>query len=237
MVLRLVDTTLKKDIMRDIYENRMFLTASRDKPEGWTLHSGLWSPFYIQLRILSSFPQTLEKVGQALGTLVKEEAPHINRLVGIAFAGIPIATAMSLSTSIPACHTRKIVGVRTEAELLEAINKYGQHAFLEGEIKEGDAICLVDDLVTGMESKLVAKGQVIAELKKRGISEYSVDNIAVIVDRNQGASQRAKELKIKLHSLINLVDDGLPMIKDLMSAEEYKMISDYLADTAGFKKP
>lgn len=223
--------------MRDIYENRMLLTASRDKPKGWTLHSGLWSPFYIQLRILSSFPKTLERVGKALGELIKEEAPHITRLVGIAFAGIPIATAISLSTGIPACHTRKIVGVRSEVELHDAIGKYGQHSLLEGELEEGDAICLVDDLVTGMESKLVARGQVIAELDKRGISNFSVDNIAVIVDRSQGASQRAKELNIKLHSLIDLVDEGLPMIKDLMSAEEFNMISEYLVDPTGFKKP
>ncbi|MFW9793466.1 MAG: hypothetical protein ACFFEE_04115, partial [Candidatus Thorarchaeota archaeon] len=132
-----MDIALKKDIMLDIYEKRMLLTASRDKPEGWTLHSGIWSPFYIQLRILSSFPKTLQKVGQALGTMIKEEAPHINRLVGIAFAGIPIATAISISTGIPACHTRKIVGVRTEAELRDAIDKYGQHTLLEGEIEEG----------------------------------------------------------------------------------------------------
>jgi orotate phosphoribosyltransferase len=237
LVLRLVDTALKKDIMRDIYENRMLLTASRDKPEGWTLHSGLWSPFYIQLRILSSFPQTLEKVGKALGILIKEKAPHINRLVGIAFAGIPIATAMSLSTGIPACHTRKIVGVRTEVELRDAIGKYGQHALLEGEVQEGDAICLVDDLVTGMESKLVARGQVVAELKKRGISDFTVDDIAVVVDRNQGAAQRSTELSINLHSLINLVDEGLPMIEDQMSPEEFAMVSDYLADPTGFKRP
>jgi orotate phosphoribosyltransferase len=233
----LVDTALKKSIMRDIYENRMLLTASRDKPKGWTLHSGIWSPFYIQLRILSSFPKTLERVGKALGELIREEAPHINKLVGIAFAGIPIATAMSLSTGIPACHTRKIVGVRTEAELRDAIDKYGQHSLLEGELEEGDAICLVDDLVTGLESKLVARGQVIAELEKRGISDFTVDNIAVLVDRSQGASQRAKELNIRLHSLIDLVDEGLPMIKDLMSVEEFNMISEYLADPTGFKKP
>jgi orotate phosphoribosyltransferase len=232
-----VDIELKKDIMRDIYENRMLLTASRDKPEGWKLHSGLWSPFYIQLRILSSFPETLEKVGEALGILIKEEAPHINRLVGIAFAGIPIATAMSLTTGIPACHTRKIVGVRTEAELSDAITKYGQHSLLEGEVQEGDSICLVDDLVTGMESKLVARGQVMVELEKRGISDFTVDHIAVIVDRNQGAAKRASELNINLYSLINLVDEGLPIIEDLMSPEEFKMITDYLADPSGFKKP
>jgi orotate phosphoribosyltransferase len=236
-VLRLVDAYLKKNIMQDIYENRMLLTSTRDKPEGWTLHSGLWSPFYIQLRILSSFPETLQKVGLALGTLVKEEAPHINRLVGIAFAGIPIATAMSLSIGIPACHTRKMVGVRTEQELQEAISKYGQHSLLEGEVKDGDAICLVDDLVTGMESKLVARGQVITELGKRGISDFTVDDIAVVVDRQQGARQRASELNVNLHSLIDLVDEGLPLIRDMMTEDEFTMVSDYLADPTGFKKP
>jgi orotate phosphoribosyltransferase len=233
----MVDTDLKKSIMQDIYENRMLLTSVRDKPKGWTLHSGLWSPFYIQLRILSSFPETLEKVGMALGTLIKEEAPHVNRLVGIAFAGIPIATAMSLSTGIPACHTRKIVGVKTEHELQEAISKYGQHALLEGEVKDGDAICLVDDLVTGMESKLVARGQVIAELKKRNISDFTVDDIAVVVDRQQGARDRAKELKINLHTLVDFVDEGLTLIKDKMTDEEYTMVSDYLADPSSFMKP
>jgi orotate phosphoribosyltransferase len=232
-----VDIALKKDIMRDIYENRMILTSIRDKSDGWTMHSGLWSPFYIQLRILSSFPETLHLVGKALGKLVKEEAPHINRLVGIAFAGIPIATAVSLSTRIPTGHTRKIVGARTEDELLDALSKYGQHTHIEGEFQEGDAICLIDDLVTGMESKLVARGQVVAELEKRGITDFSVDHIAVIVDRNQGAAQRARDHNIKLHALINLVDEGLPMIEDLMSSEEFSMISEYLADPAGFKRP
>ena len=236
-MLRLVDGELKKSIMQDIYENRMLLTSFRDKREGWTLHSGLWSPFYIQLRILSSFPDTQEKIGTALGVLIKEEAPHINRLLGIAFAGIPITTATSLSSGIPACHTRKIVGVRTEQELQEAISKYGQHALLEGEVKDGDAICLVDDLVTGMESKLVARGQAIAELEKRGISDYSIDDIAVVVDRQQGARERASELKINLHSLIDLVDEGLPLIKDRMTTEEFTMVSEYLKDPAGFKRP
>lgn len=223
--------------MCDIYENRMLLTSIRDKPEGWTLHSGLWSPFYIQLRILSSFPKTLKKIGQALGTLIMEEAPHINRLVGIAFAGIPIATATSISTGIPACHTRKILGVRNEQELEDAISKYGQHSLIEGDVLDGDAICLVDDLVTGMESKLVARGQVLSELQKRGITDFTVDDIAVVVDRQQGARQRANELKINLYALIDLVDEGLPLIRDKMTEEEFRMVSDYLSNPTGFKRP
>lgn len=215
----------------------MLLTSFRDKPEGWILHSGLWSPFYIQLRILSSYPETLRRVGDALSDLIKENAPHVNRLVGVAFAGIPITTSISISSGIPACHTRKMVGSRTEQELQEAISKYGQHSLLEGEVNDGDALCLVDDLVTGMESKLVARGQVIAELEKRGISNFTVDDIAVVIDRQQGARERANELNINLHSLIDLVDEGLPLIKDKMSPEEFTMLSDYLADPEGFKRP
>jgi uridine monophosphate synthetase len=196
---------LKTEIMRDIYEKRMVLTSVRDKPEGWTLHSGMWSPFYIQLRELCSYPETLAKVGKALSILIQERAPHISRLVGVAFAGIPIATSISLESGIPACHTRKILGVRTEEEMKQAISSYGQHSFLEGIIKDGDALCLVDDLVTGMESKLVAREQVLAEVEKRGLSNVRCDDIAVLLDRHQGAGLRARELNLRLHSLIDIV--------------------------------
>ena len=128
---------LKTEIIGDIYEKRMVLTSVRDKPEGWALHSGMWSPFYIQLRELCSYPETLAKVGMALTILIREHAPHINRLVGVAFAGGPIATAISIESGIPACHTRKILGVRTDAEMKQAISAYGQHSFLEGIIEDG----------------------------------------------------------------------------------------------------
>ncbi|MBN2228109.1 MAG: hypothetical protein JW779_00850 [Candidatus Thorarchaeota archaeon] len=229
----MTDTTallkqLQTDIMKDIYNKRMILTSVRDKPEGWTLHSGKWSPFYIQLREICSHPDTLAKVGKALSILIKEQAPRINRLVGVAFAGVPIATAVSLESGIPACHTRKILGVRTEEEMTQAISSYGQHSFLEGAIDDGDALCLVDDLVTGMESKVVARTQVLAEIEKRGLSDVVCDDIAVIVDRHQGAGERAQALNLRLHSLIDIVDDGLDILKDLMSSEEHSIVSNYL---------
>jgi len=228
---------LKIEIMRDIYEKRMVLTSVRDKPEGWKLHSGMWSPFYIQLRELCSYPETLAKVGKALTILIQEQVPHINRLVGVAFAGVPIATAASIESGIPACHTRKILGVRSDEEMRQAISTYGQHSFLEGVIEDGDVLCLVDDLVTGMESKVIARTQVLAEVDKRGLSGVTCDDIAVIIDRNQGAKERARDLNLRLHSLINIVDDGLPILKDVMAEEEHSIVSDYLKNPEGFKRP
>ncbi len=228
---------LRTDILRDIYEKRMVLTSIRDKPEGWILHSGVWSPFYIQLRELCSYPETLAKVGTALSILIKEKAPNVNRLVGIAFAGVPIATSVSLASGIPACHTRKILGVRTEEEMKQAISTYGQHSLLEGIIEDGDAICLVDDLVTGMESKVEARAQVLAEVAKRGLTDVTCDDIAVIIDRHQGAQQRARTLNLRLHYLIDIVHDGLPILKDSMSKEEHSLVSAYLTNPEGFKRP
>lgn len=227
---------LKKEIMSDIYQNRMFLTSSRDKKEGWTLVSGLWSPFYIQLRLLSSFPKTMKKVGAAMSTLLKEVAPEVNKIVGIAFAGVSIATAVSLESGLPALHTRKMIGVKSSEDLTKAISKYGQHALLEGVLENGDVLCIIDDLVTGMTSKLVARDQIIAEAERRGIGKIECNNIAVIIDRQQGAEEKAKESGLRLHSLIKFVDEGLPLIKKLMTSEEYDTITSYLEDPSRYQK-
>lgn len=223
---------LKQAIMNDLYQNRMLLTASRDKKEGWTLVSGLWSPFYIQLRLLSSFPETLKKVGQAMTVLLKEKAPNVNKVVGVAFAGIPIATTVSIASGLPACHTRKMIGVRTEEDLLKAIQEYGQHSLLEGVVEDGDVLCIVDDLVTGMESKLIARAQILAEIKRREVQDVVCDDVAVVLDRQQGAKRRAKKIGIRLHTLIDFVDEGLPLLQDSMDIEEYSLIVSYLSDPA-----
>jgi orotate phosphoribosyltransferase len=182
--------------------------------------SGLWSPFYLQLRVLSSFPKTLKLIGQAMSAFLEDKVPDVNKLVGIAFAGVPIATAISLESGLPACHTRK----------KRALAEYGQHALIEGIINDGDNLCIVDDLVTGLETKLVARAQIMAELEKREITDVTCDDIAVVVDRQQGAGEKAKLAGLRLHSLIRFVDEGLPIIKDLMEPEEYEMVSNYLAN-------
>ncbi|MHA2601923.1 MAG: orotate phosphoribosyltransferase [Candidatus Thorarchaeota archaeon SMTZ1-83] len=223
--------------MTEVYEKRMLLTSIRDRQEGWTLVSGLWSPFYIQLRMLSSFPETLQKVGRAMAILLEDEAPDVNKVVGIAFAGVPIATAISLESKLPACHTRKLVGVRNEEDLQRAIKEYGQHSMIEGIIEDSDVLCIVDDLVTRMESKLVARAQVLAEIERRNLRNVSCDDIAVVVDRQQGAAERARELNLRLHSLIRLVDEGVPNLRSVMSSEEYDLVSDYLANPQEYPPP
>src|SRR5947209_8188223 len=100
--------TLGAAVLRGLYENRLFRTWLRDRPEGWQLVSGVWSPFYLQVRHVPSYPQLLSQVGTGLAALIRNEAPQINRVVGIASAGVPLATAVGLAMGLPVGYTRKL---------------------------------------------------------------------------------------------------------------------------------
>ena len=219
---------LGKEIIQDLYRYGMIKTWYRDRPEGWTLVSGIWSPFYIQLRPLSSYPELLANVGHAMGRLIKQECKNINRILGVAMAGIPIAIAISLSENIPACFTRKSDGVKSQEDFENFIKSYGEHSIIEGELTDGDSIGIVDDLVTKFDSKLIAIRQIEQELKLRKLVDIKHSDVIVLLDQEQGASETAKKNGIKLHSLISFTTNGLDWLKNVLEDDEYEIINDYL---------
>lgn len=225
---------LGKEITEMLYDAGMIRTWYRDKPEGWTLISGLWSPLYINLRPLGSHPEILKKAGFALGRIVKEECKKINRIVGLATAGVPIAAAMAIEGNYPMGYTRKIEGVKTVEEFREKITQYGQHAMVEGEFDNEDNIALVDDLVTKLGSKLIAVEQFRAEANRRKI-DAKTDTIIVLLDREQGAEEMAKENKLNLYSLIPFKTKGIEWLKEKFSNIEYETLSDYLQNSEKYQ--
>ncbi|MBN1215483.1 MAG: hypothetical protein JXA99_08555 [Candidatus Lokiarchaeota archaeon] len=225
---------LGKEILELLYDANMIDTWYKSKPEGWNLISGLWSPLYINLRNLGSYPHILERIGYALGKLIKEECKDIDRIIGIASAGVPIATAISLSSKIPMCYTRKIEGIKNIKDFQKNISQYGQHKLVEGIIENGDNIALVDDLVTKLDSKLIAQEQLHLEVSNRSL-EVRSNYIIVILDREQGAGDLAKIHNINLISLIPFTSKGIYWLKDKLSKIEYEIIIDYLKNTEKYQ--
>jgi len=220
---------LGKEITCLLYEKGLIKTWYRDNPEGWTLVSGLWSPFYIQLRPLSSYPELLRKVGYALGEMVREECKDVNKVVGVAMTGIPLAVAISLQTDIPAGFTRKLEHVRSSDDFKRNIQRYGEHTLVEGEFENGDRIAVIDDLATKFDSKLVAIEQINQEAKKSGIT-VKCKHVVVLLDREQGAVEVASQHGISFHSIIPFKSKGIAWLKNLLSEIEYKVITEYLRD-------
>jgi orotate phosphoribosyltransferase len=228
-------TEAAAEILSLLYENRMIRTFFRDKPDGWTLISGLYSPLYIQLRPLVSFPSVFEKVCRAMVRMLTEEAPEINKLVGIAMAGVPIAAGMALVGGISAGFTRKMENVKSLDSFWKAISSYGEHSLLEGELNETDNIALVDDLVTRFDSKLVAMEQVKHEARTRGLSDVQCRTVAVVLDREQGGMQAALRADVNLLSLISFKTDGLPLLETVMNRTEWETLVHYLEDPQYFQ--
>ena len=226
---------LGKKIIKDLYESGIIKTWHRDNKDGWILVSGIWSPFYIQLRRIGSYPRLLKNVGYAMGKMIDQECRG-NKLLGIAMAGIPIATAIALAMNIPVCFTRKMEGVRSSSDFKKRVASYGEHSLIEGEMTEGDAFVAIDDLVTKFNSKIVAFEQLEWEAQKRDIS-VSCDEVAVLIDREQGAEKIAQEFGISLHSLIPFQSKGVEWLREYLSTIEYEVISDYLIQPEKYQDP
>lgn len=226
-----------KEIVRALYNQGMIKTWYRDNPRGWTLVSGLWSPLYIQLRPLSSHPKLLKIVGNALGRLIRAECSSVNRIVGVATAGIPIATAISLEANIPSCFTRKLEGVRLLEDFNRFVKEYGEHSMIEGVLEDGDTVGIVDDLVTKFDSKVLALQQLDFETNMRELKGVTCSDVIVVLDREQGAKEIAKEHGITLHCLIPFMTKGVAWLKDVLADREYEVIVDYLHDAENYQDP
>jgi orotate phosphoribosyltransferase len=151
------------------------------------LTSGKISPYYIDLRIVPSFPDAFQKICEFYVDFIKKEIQigNFERIAGIPVAGIPFASLIAYSLKKPFLYIRK--GVRL----------HGRQRRIEGILAPGDRILLVDDLITtGISLRNAAKA-IIAE---GGV----VTDAAVLLDREEGGREKLDKSGMKLHALLNI---------------------------------
>jgi len=160
------------------------------------LKSGMKSPIYIDLRMIISFPDLLGNIALVLIEAVKNL--NYEKIAGIPYTGIPIATAVSLAKNIPMIYNRK------------EKKSYGTAKQIEGIWESGDRVLVIDDLITNGESKM----ETFALFQEAGLV---VHDAVVLIDREQGGRQRLRQNGYELHSLISVFEiiDRLRSLKHI----------------------
>jgi len=149
----------------------------------FTLKSGALSPFYVDLRVIISHPPILRAIAQRILDLL---APlTFQRIAGIPYAGLPIATAVSLAGNLPMIYARK------EAK------DYGTKRVIEGAFAAGETVVLIDDVITDGASKFEAA----EPLAQAGLT---VKDFAIFLDREQGGADRLRDKGYTLHSALRI---------------------------------
>ena len=149
----------------------------------FTLSSGRESDYYVDMKKAITDPQILSQVSKIISQLISDD--DIDLVAGPALGAVPIATAVALHAGIPMLMIRK------------AQKDYGTSQLIEGELKTGDKVIVVEDVTTTGHSLLKA---VRAVQDNGGV----VERTFVVVDREEGAVEELKKQGITLEPLVSI---------------------------------
>ena len=179
-----------------------------------TLHS----PVYVNLRLLISDPRALLRAArvmheevQTLQRMRNPQCSPFQRVSGIPFGGLHLATAFSLRSKVPMVYIHP------------AKERDGSEVFVEGRYQRGETVLLVDDLITsgGNVIETGAFFQMHAGLK--------VKDVLVLLDRQEGARERLRANGYNLVSILGLESMlNYLMASGLIDEEWYRKSIDYI---------
>jgi orotate phosphoribosyltransferase len=149
----------------------------------FTLTSGKKSPYYVDLKAAFTDPVLLRRVVQRL-------IPHttgVQCLAGTELGAVPLLVALALETGLPYVILRK------------KDRGHGTGRAYEGEIRAGEKVLLVEDVATS-GGTLQRAAEVL-----RG-EGAQVERAVCVVDREEGAAERLREMGIGLQAVLRAQD-------------------------------
>jgi orotate phosphoribosyltransferase len=172
-----------------VKEFAMFLHESGAIKFGnFKLSSGKNSAYYIDLRLVPSFPHQFRTMVKSLQNLISEKIglDSFDYIASVPTSGLVIASALAIETVKPLIYIR------------QKPKDYGTGSLIEGKISEGSKVILIDDVGTTGHSLL----NTIKALKD---AKILVDSAFVIINRLEGARENLEAEKVKLYEIMDIL--------------------------------
>jgi orotate phosphoribosyltransferase len=142
------------------------------------LRSGLTATTYFDKYQFESDPELLAAVAEELEGLLPADTEI---LAGLELGGVPIATALSLRTGLPAVFVRK------------QAKEYGTAKLAEGPPIAGKRLTVIEDVIT-------TGGQVVLSTEDLRQREAVVSTTLCVIDRQQGGAEGLAEVGVELRA-------------------------------------
>src|SRR5262249_22239893 len=111
------------------------------------LVSGALGRFYVDCRTGLSYPELRQGVGELMVDLVRQPVDAVG---GLLVGAVPIAIAVSDAAYRRGSSTIRVFFVRKEPKA------HGMKKLIEGDVREGDRVVIVDDVITSGKSTIEA---------------------------------------------------------------------------------
>ena len=154
----------------------------------FTLASGKSSSYYVDLRLVPSYPHEFRMMIKYLENQITEDIglKNFESIVSVPTGGLVIASALAIEIVKP------LIYVRSKPK------DYGTSKSVEGKIHDGMKVVMIDDVAT-------TGGSVVNAIKLLTDVNVPVKDAYVIVDRMEGANEALADLGVKMHSILNIL--------------------------------
>jgi len=159
----------------------------------FTLSSGKKSNFYIDARISTLFPESAFLIGEIMFEILQKY--KIDAVGGYSIGADPIVSSIAVISHIKGKPIPAFI-IRKEEKA------HGRGKAIEGNFSEGMKVAVVDDVITTGGSILKGINKV-KELGGEALVALSV------IDREEGGSQKIKDMGIDFYSIFNLQNLGI----------------------------
>lgn len=153
--------------------------AAAHRTGSFLLRSGRTATEYFDKYRFESDPALLAAIAERAAGLVP---PETEVLAGLELGGVPVATALSLRTGLPAVFVRK------------AAKEYGTRQLAEGLDVKGRRLLVVEDVITSGGQVATSTG----DLRDLGAT---VTDVLCIVDREEGGVENLAEHGLRVHAV------------------------------------